>query len=206
MMTDPENYLVMQNALRFFLIIVRQGLFYFRPINPDQFPVVFGIISENRFQEYVNIIVSMAIGDTHFRWVNATQPWCLEALVKPRKRFHLGLNGEADMEKGIFLLPHEIAEKTWETYRNMQAFDRTFGGNCLFHNSIIRLKPTIWLNDELVNSYLALLPQNGAQGIKIVNSFMFQTLQSNQPQNYEGKLARSIVRFIFSLVLFLAQL
>jgi hypothetical protein len=167
---------------------------------------VFGILSENRFQEYVNVIVSMAIGDNRFRWVNAAQPWRLEVLVKPRERFHQGLNGDADMAKGIFLLPHEIAEKTWKTYTNMQAFRRTFGGNCLLHKSIIKLNPAIWLNDELVNSYLALLPQNGAQGIKIVNSFMFQTLQSNQPQNSKGKLARSMVRFIFSLVLFLAQL
>jgi hypothetical protein len=149
--------------------------------------VVFGIISENRFQEYVNVIVSMAIGDNHFRWVNAMQPWRLEALVKPRTMFHQGLNGYENMAKGIFLLPHEITEKTWEAYRNMQAFHRTFGGNCLFHKSIIKLKPKMWLNDELINSYLALLPQNAAQGIKIANSFLFQTLQGDQLQNPKGK-------------------
>lgn len=144
----------------------------------------------------------MAIGANPFRWVNAAQPWGLEALVKPRKRLPQGLNGGADVAKGIFILPHEFAEKTWEAYMNMQAFRRTFGGNCLLHQSIVKLKPTMWLNDEVVNSYLALLPQSNAQGIKTVNSFFFQNLQRDHSQKLKGKTARSLVRFIPSLILF----
>lgn len=168
--------------------------------------MVFDIISEKRFQEYLNIVLSMAIGTNIFSWVNATKPWHLKALVKQTNSSHPGLNGDADMAKGIFLLPHEIAEKTWETYTNMPAFRRTFGGSCLLHTSLVKMNPTTWLNDELVNSYLALLPQNGPQGIKIVNSFMFQTLERDNPQSSKEKIARSMVLFIFSLVLFLAQL
>jgi hypothetical protein len=168
--------------------------------------VVFGIVSENRFQEYLSIVIPMAIGANRFRWVNATHPWCLDALVRPRKKLDEELRGDADVIKGIFLLPHEIAEETWKTYMDMQAFSRTFGGNSLLHKSMAKLKPRAWLNDEVINSYLSLLPQNCARGIKVTNTFVFQALQSDRPQNYKENLIRSMVMFIFSLILLLAQL
>jgi Ulp1 family protease len=93
--------------------------------------------------------------------------------------------------KGVFILPHEALEKTWNIYMNMPEFHRSFGKCTVELDSIRRFKPKSWLNDELVNCYAALLPKD-RPFINVLYSYAFNKLRKSD----EGYFRR-IVRLVF---------
>jgi hypothetical protein len=97
--------------------------------------------------------------------------------------------------KGIFILPRETLEETWNIYINMSEFSRSIGKYIVDHASIHRYKPKGWLNDELVNSYLALLKDH-APSIKVTESYAFSKLQD--PRMYKKDFFKRLVSPEFS--------
>ena len=57
----------------------------------------------------------------------------------------------------------------------MPKFTRGFGNTIVNHDSIHRYEPKGWLNDKLVNSYMALLPDD-RPSIKVTVSQIFEKL------------------------------
>lgn len=91
-----------------------------------------------------------------------------------------------------------MLQETWNIYLNMGEFSRSPGNHIVNQESFHRYKRNGWLNDELVNSYVALLP-NDRPSIKVTNSFAFQIL--NDPHTYKPDFFKRIVRLVFSTLL-----
>jgi hypothetical protein len=158
-------------------------------------PAVADIISRPQFQRYLKNIVTTLIGSEPFRWTKCTPPWRLPTLI--RWSFVEESWGRPE-SKGIFILPHEALEETWNFYINMPKFSRSFGNNNVDHESIHRYKPNGWLNDELVNSYVALLPDSDdGPSIKVTGSYAFQKLHN--PLTYQKDFFKRLVRLVFSM-------
>lgn len=157
-------------------------------------PAVADIISRPQFQRYLKTIVTPLIGSEPFRWTKCTPPWCLPSLI----RWSLAEKSWGRPEsKGIFILPHEMLEETWNIYMNMAEFSRSVGKNIVNYTSIRRYKPNFWLNDELVNSYIALL-QDDKSSIKVTQSYAFQKLQNQNPHAHNKDFFKRMVRLVFS--------
>ena len=93
------------------------------------------------------------------------------------------------------MLPHEALQETWNIYTDMHEFRRNLRNSIIDYDSIRRFKPKSWLNDELVNSYTALLPDD-RPSIKVVSTFVFTKLKGPY-LNLEGYFNR-VVSLVFS--------
>lgn len=154
-------------------------------------PGVADIISRPQFQRYLKNVVTPLIGGEPFRWTKCTPPWRLPKLI--RWSFLEESRGRPE-SKGIFILPHEALEETWNIYINMPKFSRGFGNTIVNHDSILRYEPKGWLNDELVDSYVALLP-NDRPSIKVTICYIFEKLQN--PKTYQKDFFKRFVRLVF---------
>ncbi|KAF8803049.1 cysteine proteinase [Phlegmacium glaucopus] len=132
------------------------------------------IISRPRFQSYLKNVATPLIGAEDFRWTKCTPPWCLQTLVKWTS-FREGTCGKQE-SNGIFILPHEALEETWDIYIDMPKFHRSFGNCNVLHQSIGRLKPNCWLDDEVVNAYIALLLVGGVPSVRLVGKKSDETV------------------------------
>ena len=150
------------------------------------------IISKPQFQRYLKNFVTPLLGSEPFRWTKCTPPWRLPTLI----RWSLVEKSWGRPEsKGIFILPHEMLEETWNIYINMPEFRRSAGKTIVNNKSIRRYKPNGWLNDELVNSYIALL-RDDKSSIKVTESYVFQKIQN--PLINDKDYFKRIVRLVFS--------
>ena len=147
------------------------------------------IISRPRFQRYLKNIVTPLIGSEPFKWIKRTPSWCLPTLITWNS---VEVSCGRPESKGIFILPQEVLEGTWNIYIDMPEFSRSIRGSNVDHESILRFKPKGWVNDELVNSYIGLFPDD-RPSIKVVGTYAFSKLQNSG----EGCFQR-IVRLVFS--------
>jgi hypothetical protein len=150
------------------------------------------IISKPQFQRYLKNFVTPLLGSEPFQWTKCTPPWRLPTLIRWRLVEESWRRPES---KGIFILPHEMLEETWNIYINMPEFRRSAGKTIVNNKSIRCYKPNGWLNDELVNSYIALL-RDDKSSIKVTESYVFQKIQN--PLQYNKDFFKRIVRLVFS--------
>lgn len=59
----------------------------------------------------------------------------------------------------------------------MCSFRRVYGQAILVHDSFKRMEPKMWINDEIINSYVLLLSANEEVDIKVVDSRVFPNFQ-----------------------------
>lgn len=150
------------------------------------------IISRPQFQRYLKNVVTPLIGSEPFQWTKCIPPWHLPTLISWNIVEESCGRPES---KGVFMLPHEALQETWNIYTDMHEFHRNLRNSTVDHKSICRFKPKSWLNDELVNSYTALLPDD-RPSIKVVSTFVFPKLQGPY-LNQEGYFNR-VVSLVFS--------
>ncbi|KAF8812893.1 cysteine proteinase [Phlegmacium glaucopus] len=89
------------------------------------------------------------------QWLGPCPSWCLEFLdlagwteTSPK---------EQDLN-GIFLLPHEQTKEMWEHYQKGMNISRLTPYTNLLQKDYTRLlQPQLWLNNEIVNTYMALI-------------------------------------------------
>jgi hypothetical protein len=155
-------------------------------------PAVTDIISRPQFQRYLKNIVTSLIGSEPFRWTKCAPPWRIPTLIS--WSFVEESWGRPE-SKGIFILPHEMIEETWNIYFNMPKFNRIVRKSIVNCKSLCRYKPKAWLNDELVNSYVSLLPDD-EPSIKVIDSFVFPKLQS--ASTYQNDFFKRVVSLVFS--------
>lgn len=133
------------------------------------------IISRPQFQRHLKNVVTPLIGSEPFQWTKCTPAWHLATMI--RSNFLEESCGRPE-SKGIFILPHEALEGTWNIYTDMHKFHRSFSNSIIEHDSFCRFKPKSWLNDELVNSYISLLADD-RPSIKVLSTFAFPKLQQS---------------------------
>jgi hypothetical protein len=76
---------------------------------------------------------------------------------------------------GIFLSDTEKADKRWELHLENEEYDRSREGR-IRHNDLLRLRPTKWLNDEIVNVYIGLLRSVPKGKMTILPSWIWMQL------------------------------
>lgn len=156
-------------------------------------PAIADIIGRPRFQKYLKNIVKPLIGSEPFRWTECSPPSCLPTLIRWTSFVEESCGRQES--KGIFILPQEALERTWNIYIDMPKFYRSFNNSTVLHQSIRRLKPNCWLDDEVVNAYLALLPVGEASFIKVTNTWVFPRLQDNDRK--QGDFFKRLVGLLF---------
>ncbi|KAF8815345.1 cysteine proteinase [Phlegmacium glaucopus] len=124
------------------------------------------------------------------QWLGPCPSWCLEFLdlagwieTSPK---------EQDLN-GIFLLPHEQTKEMWEPYQKGMNISRLTPYSNLLQKDYTRLlQPQLWLNDEIVNTYMALIRSLVKQDHLVLFSHFYQKislLESCHPDVIKGYLS-----------------
>jgi hypothetical protein len=140
-----------------------------------------------RFQHHIEACLTVLTGADRFQWLGPCPSWCLEFLdpagwieTSPKEK---DLNG-------IFLLPHERTKEMWEHYQKGMNISRLTPYSNLLQKDYTRLlQPQLWLNDEIVNTYMALIRSSVKQDHLVLFSHFYQKislLESCHPDVIKG--------------------
>lgn len=147
--------------------------------------VTTAITSDKKFQHYIEPFVSYILRDMGWKSVGPRRSWEVGFIRElcPRPEH------QPSDWKGIAILPIEYALQPWEVYFTHGDIKRQLTkSGTLTSISIYRLRGREWVNDDVINAYVACMPLR--DGILVLNSYFANHIKERK----KSRIIRNMVR------------